>query len=67
VAGDFEKRRAAAGRQSRYRRRRRLGLIPITLEVLPPDVIAAGQPSTIQALALYIADSIKKRLAILFD
>jgi hypothetical protein len=40
---DFAKRRNAAHWQSEYRRRRRAGLIQITIEVLPPDLVAAGQ------------------------
>jgi hypothetical protein len=39
---DFEKRRAAAARQSAYRRRRRLGRIVIALEAMLEDLIAAG-------------------------
>jgi hypothetical protein len=42
VAGDFEKRRAAARRQAQYRRRRRLGRVVIALEVMPEDLIAAA-------------------------
>jgi hypothetical protein len=43
VAADFERRRAAARRQSSHRRWRRAGLIQITIEVLPPDLVAACQ------------------------
>jgi hypothetical protein len=39
---DFEKRRAAARRQSSYRRRLRRGRIVIALEVYAEDLIAAG-------------------------
>lgn len=42
VSEIFEKRRAAASRQSAYRRRRRLGLIMVAFEVIEADLTAAG-------------------------
>jgi hypothetical protein len=39
---DFEKRRAAARRQTAYARRRRLGQIKVAVVVIAADLIAAG-------------------------
>ena len=42
AAEDFARRRAAAARQAKYRRRRRLGQIKVAFEVIQADLTAAG-------------------------
>jgi hypothetical protein len=54
---DFEKRRAAAARQSAYRRRRRLGRIVIALEAMPEDLIGAATTALFSSI-VYINRSL---------
>jgi ribosomal protein S9 len=67
VAGDFERRRNAAHRQSAYARRRRLGQIIVAVQVSQADLTRAGLARGLLSTAAATRQELERVGAVILD